>query len=99
MTFKQQMSADIKSVFMNTDEFAVDAVYNGDTVKGQFLEEVVNADGTETFYKMFICAFLDVPAVAVGDVFTVGGVAYGVVDFNVDDFGDTVSLFLSKELS
>jgi len=96
MDFKEAMTEDVEKVFMNVNDFAIEAVYNGNAVIGQFLEKF--NEEVEAFYKLFIAKASDLSTIAVGDVIEVDGVSYGVVDFNIDDFKDQVDVFLSEEI-
>ena len=93
MTFKEQMAADIP-VFINTDEFAVDAVYTHDGAdsdvkvlfekrlddNGEFLIPVIDIDAS------------DVPYLARGDRFVIDGTGYGVISWYDQDGIMAISL-------
>ena len=96
MDFKDAMTEDVAIVFMNTDDFAVVADYQGIKIDGQFLEKF--DEDAKAFYKLFWCKASDLASIAVGDLIEIETVTYGVVDFDVDDFGDHVNVFLSEEI-
>ncbi len=97
MTFKEAMTSDLDAVFTDTDEFAVVAVYEGNDIKVQFVNSYDSA--SEAFYKMIWCKASDVPGISKTSTFTVDGVVYGVVDFNEDEYGDGISIYLNEVLS
>jgi len=100
MTFKEQMGKDIDSVFKNSDEFAVSALFNGVSVQGQLVEKFYDGQGSgaDDFYTLFWCKFDDVKSISRGDIFIVKGITYGVIDYNIDDFEDGIDIFLNEEL-
>ena len=97
MTFKDMLHSDVESVFMNTDEFAVEAVFKGNTFSVQFLEQL--DESSEAFYKIAVGKYEHFSDVAVGDLLVIGGVTYGVVDFRPDDLSCVMNMFLNEELS
>jgi len=97
MTLKQALKADIDSVFMNTDEFADDALFKGNTFPVQFVEQL--DESSEAFYTLVIGKYEHFSSVTVGDVLVVNGVSYGVVDKKPDDLECVMNMFVNKELS
>ena len=99
MTLKEQMADDIGTVFLDTDEFAVDAVYTHEgadsTVKvifdkmpddnGEFLIPIVNVEAS------------DVPYLARGDKFVIDGTSYGVISWF--DQNGVMAISLNEEQS
>ncbi len=96
MTLKEQMTDDMK-VFLNDDEFATEAVYEGTNIEVIFTNSY--DEESEAFYKLVWCRVSDVPLIDKNSKLTVNGVAYGVVDFNADEYGDGISIYLSEELA
>ena len=97
MTFKDALHNDIDSVFMNTDEFAVDALYVGVVYPVQFVEQL--DESSEAFYKLVVGKYEHFSGVAVGDLLVIDGVTYGIVDFKPDDLKCVMNMFLNEELS
>ena len=96
MTFKEALTADIDAVFMNTDEFAVDCLFNGTIFKVQFVEQL--DESNDAFYKLCIGKFDHFSTIHVGDTLTIDGVVYGVVDAKPDDLKTVMNIFLNEEL-
>jgi len=105
MTLKADMLTDIADVFLDTDEFADEAVWvdSGDeshTINGIFDEEseqVNPADGMiETTAPQFECASADVSGASRGDSVTVSGTTYYIIAIQPDGTGMT-TLILSKD--
>jgi len=95
MTFEEQMTKDL-DIFLETEEFAVSALYEGNSIDVQFTNSYDSE--TEAFYKMLWCKASAVPGIDKLSRFDIDGTTYGVVDFNVDEFGDGISIYLSEEL-
>jgi len=95
MSFKDEMVNDM-DVFLNTDEFAREVIYLGTFINVQ-LVEAYDENG-KAFYTQMFCRASDIPDISDDSTFQIGGVAYGVVDFNIDDFNISADIYLNKVL-
>ena len=96
MSFKDAMMEDVGSVFMNTDEFATEAIYRSEVRRVQLVTQY-NEDA-DSFYKMLIGKFPDFDGVDAGDVIEVEGVRYRVIDAKPDDFNTAYMIYINEEL-
>jgi len=96
MTFKEQLHADVDLVFMNTDEFAVDALFRGNTFPVQFIEQL--DENSDAFYKLATGKYEYFSDVVVGDLIVIDEITYGVVDARSDDLKTVMNMFLNEEL-
>lgn len=87
MTLKAQIASDIDAVFLNTDEFAIDAVYNSKdgTIVDKDIkvirEQLVNLQQTDygaAGMESFLIAESDIPDPVIYDTITVGTDVYTV---------------------
>ena len=95
--FVELMTADVEDVFLK--DMAHKAIYTDSTgntaeIVVQFFAEA--ADGADTLYNNVFCKLSDTPNLKVNDTFTVGGVDYGVVDFEIDEHRISVQVFLNE---
>ena len=80
------------SEFLDTDDFAVTATYNGSSsVKGILDRAYVEALGTESTRPVFICE--EITGLAHGDTLVIDGTSYEVVNVQPDNLG-MVTIFL-----
>lgn len=98
MPLDDVMNADLQKVFLS-DDFAVPCLYTESGVdpveiRVQFFRE--NLDKTESTYEHAWCASSDVPNISKDDRFEVEGIIYGLLDFDVDEMGHGVNLFLNE---
>lgn len=80
--------------FLDTDDFAVAATYNGSTtVNGildqEYYEVGVGDAGVESSQPVFLCRTADVPAAAHGDTLLIDAITYKVRGVQPDGTGLT----------
>lgn len=104
MTFKTDIINDM-SVFLNTGEFATDAIYKTNTIQVIFDQTSDNFDVGEVEIVRDRIEILanqsDVTGVVIGDVIDINAVTYYIID--IDDQGETnttgfIRLILSLEM-
>ena len=85
------MFAEDLSLFFNSSDFAVAAVFGGTTiVKGILGSAYVEVNGVESSKPTFTCAFSDVDDVAHADTVVIEGIDYKVVGVKPDGTGIAV---------
>ena len=83
--------------FLDVDEFAITANYDGGTtVTGIFSQEYVEVSGVESKRPVFLCEAADVSDVAHGKSLIVSGTTYSVVGVQPDETNFMTRLVLSK---
>lgn len=91
---KTIIANDVESIFLT--DFAVDATYTtgavSSTVKVQFFNSAL--DGMDTLYSHIWCEYLS--GITKSDTFTIGGIVYGVVDFEHDEFLTATDIFVQE---
>jgi hypothetical protein len=98
-TFKEDLTNDLE-IFLNSDEFAVDVTYLGDTIQGIFDDEFSSAVqgemGVESTVPQVLVRTSDVPNVAHSQEMTINSTVYKVIGIQPDGTGMTL-LLLSKD--
>jgi len=82
--------------FFETDEFAVEATFAGETVNGIFEESFIEVHGVEGLHPVFTCVQADVSGATHGDAVTIGSVTYHVHGIQKDGTG-LVALVLEDQ--
>jgi hypothetical protein len=94
-TFKDDLTNDLE-IFLNSDEFAVDVTYLGNTIQGIFDDEFSSAVqgemGVESTVPQVLLRTSDVPNVAHGETMTINSVVYQVIGIQPDGTGMTLIL-------
>jgi hypothetical protein len=88
LTFKEKMARD----------FTEDAIFivgnNPKVIKVHVFKN--SLDQMETLYTLIWCSLADIPYVKKNDRITIGTVTYGIVDFEPDDMGLGINIFVNK---
>jgi len=88
MTMKGTLTTDLDT-FFNTDEFAVNATINSETVNGVFDNEYIEDIEVSGTSPVFTCKTSDVNDVSQDDPVTIDGTGYHVVSIEPDGTGIT----------
>lgn len=84
--------------FLDTDDHAVAATYDGaTTINGIFDTVYVDVLGVATVNPVFLCAASDVPAAGVSKTLVVNSVSYKIRNREPQDDGAFVLLQLEKQ--
>ena len=98
MTLKEQIKSDLKDVFLNTDEFANEVIWVHNGIQSQPLSAQAFdefQDFRSPTYRRLFMAYEDVVGIAKNDYFLINGKRYGVVDFNIDEYQQSITIFLN----
>jgi hypothetical protein len=77
--------------FFNTDDFAIEAIYQGNTIiNGIMGKAYVNLNDVESSLPAFSCASADVPNVAHDDTLEISGIDYLIKIVKPDGTGVVV---------
>ncbi len=82
MSLKQQMADDLKSVFYNTDDFAIAVLYKNVSITALHVEDLEISD---TEQMVISCLELYVSDIQVGDEIIIDGITYKVINFDFKD--------------
>jgi len=90
-----------RAIFVEIDDFAVAATYNGSTVNGIFDKEYLELDsgGSVAFainQPRFVCRTSDIAGAADGDAITISGTSY-VIRVVQDDGTGMTTLVLEEQ--
>lgn len=95
MALKDDILTDL-TTFLNSDEFAIDIIYNSTTIQGifdnAFVEDQQNDISVETLQPQVIVKTSDVSGVSHGQSMTINGVTYYVIGIQSDGTGLTTIL-------
>lgn len=98
MTFKNDLTDDL-NIFLDDSEFAVDVIFNSETIQGIFDNEfiaVVKDDiGVETTTPQCQFKTSDVLSAAHGDIMTINSVDYNIIGIQPD--GTDMTLILLSQ--
>lgn len=97
MTLKADILTDLAAAFLNSDDFAVDAVLNSTTTIPAIFDNAIRIlNGVESLGPEAWCASSDVANVVHGNTLEISGTTYYVIGIQPDGTGMTLIL-LSEE--
>jgi len=93
MNFKNQLEADLGTVFYNTNEFCETANYQGLDIAVNPVDDI---EIEHTSSKSYTCLTSDVPLLKEGDLLSISGVTFEVVNFDYLE-SDLETIMMLKE--